>query len=58
MVWHETPLMEDPVSSSPHLDVEREKLEESLNSLDPKELVKLVEISLDEPLAKRRFLYC
>ena len=47
--------MEDPGSSSPLLDVEREKLEESLNSLDLEESVELVERSLDETPAKRRF---
>ena len=34
MVEHETLMMEDPDSSSPHSDVERENPEESLDSLE------------------------
>ena len=34
MEEHETPMMEDLVYGSPHSDVERENLEESLHSLD------------------------
>ena len=54
MEEHETPMMEDPSSGSPHSDVEREKLEESLDPLDLEEPIEPIEISLDEPRTKRR----
>ena len=55
---HDTPMMEDPNFGSPHLDVEREKLEENSYLIIPKEPIELVEISLDEPPSKRRSTWC
>ena len=53
-----TTMMEDQVSSSPHLDVERENPEESLDLLDLEDPLELVERSLDEPPAKMRSSWC
>ena len=51
-------MMEDPTLSSPHSYVERENPEESLDPLYPKELLEMVEISLDEPPTRRIFVSC
>ena len=56
MEEHDTPVMEDLGSSYPHSYVEREKLEDSSNSLAPKELVEPVKKKLDEYPAKRRYM--
>ena len=50
-------MREDPDSCSPHSNVEREKTDESSYFLAPKELVELVERSLDEPPTKRRYAW-
>ena len=51
-------MRKDPNYGSPHLNVEREKPEESLYLPDPEEPVELVEIYLDEPPTKRRSVWC
>ena len=51
-------MMEDLDYDYPHSYVEREKLEESSNSLAPKELVEPVKKKLDESPAKRRYTWC
>ena len=58
MEEHETPMMEDLESSSPHSFVESQKPEEFLDSLAPEEPVELVERPLDEHLSKRRSSWC
>ena len=58
MEEHETPMLEDLDSGSPHSDVEMEKSKFFSYVLAPKELIKLVEKSLDEPPNKRRCGSC
>ena len=50
--------MEDLDSNSPRPEFEREKLEESSNSLAPKELVEPVKKKLGESPTKRRYTWC
>ena len=57
MEEHETPMMEDPVSDPPHSNVERDNIEDSLDTLNAKEPVELVETSLNEPPSKRIFAW-
>ena len=49
--------MEDLDYDSPCSYVEREKLEESLDSLAPEEPIELVERSLNEPHTKRIYAF-
>ena len=58
MEEHETPMMEDPDSGSLHSEVQWEKPEEFSNLLAIEEPIELVERSLDEPPAKRIFMWC
>ena len=51
-------MMEDLDYDYSHTYVEREKLEDSSNSLAPKELVEPVKKKLDESPAKRRYTWC
>ena len=51
-------MMEDPYYGSPHSYVKRDNREESIDLLAHEELVELVERSLDEPPAKRIFMWC
>lgn len=51
---HEITTIEVPVLDSPHVEVQREKLDEHVDPTDPMEIVEPMERPIDAPLAKRR----
>ena len=58
MEEHETPMMGEQYSGSLHLDVQREEPKVFLYSVAPEEPVEMVDRSLDECPAKKRFTWC